>query len=233
MYDDFARFSAKVAARYKGKVNAWEIWNEPNETRFWRPAPDPAGYARLLNLTYEAIKQVNPAATVILGGLSTHCANSADYMTWRTFMDGFYRAGGARFDAFAIHPYYANNRPMHPVGVQPLLQPADDEVLPERARRRRRQDLDHRVRRQDRYRHPEVQAERLQGGARPGGQVGLGGADVRVRLDGLPRGGLRLHLLLGSQRPLRQRQGVARDAAVLRAITRRVTAPGAWDRQAA
>jgi arabinogalactan endo-1,4-beta-galactosidase len=114
MYDDFARFSAKVAARYKGKVDAWEIWNEPNETRFWQPKPEPAGYARLLDLTYAAIKQVNIDAKVILGGLSTHCTNSADFLTWRTFMDEFYRAGGARFDAFAIHPYYPGNRPMHP-----------------------------------------------------------------------------------------------------------------------
>ena len=120
MYDDFARFSAKVAVRYKGKVDAWEIWNEPNETRFWRPAPDPAGYAQLLDLTYETIKHYNPAAKVVLGGLSTHCANSADYMTWRTFMDGFYRAGGARFDAFAIHPYYSNNHPMHPTACNPF-----------------------------------------------------------------------------------------------------------------
>ena len=82
----------------------------------------------MLDLTYETIKHVNIIAKVILGGLSTHCTNSADYLTWRTFMDGFYRAGGARFDAFAIHPYYANNRPMYAGGVQPLLQPAETKL---------------------------------------------------------------------------------------------------------
>ena len=87
--------SAKVAARYKGKVNAWEIWNEPNETCFETEAESRRLHARLLNLTYGAIKQVNIYVTVILGGLSTHCTNSGAFLTWQTFMDGFYRAGGA------------------------------------------------------------------------------------------------------------------------------------------
>ena len=56
---------------------------------------------------------------------------------------------------------------------------------------------------------PRKQGERLREAL---GQVvkwELGGADVRVRLDGLPQGGLRRRLRLGSQRPLRQPQGVA------------------------
>lgn len=121
MYDDFARFSAKLAFRYRGKVDAWEIWNEPNETRFWRPAPNPAGYAQLLDLSYELIKAYNSNATVILGGLSTHCTSSVHSVAWRPFMDAFYAAGGARFDAFAFHPYYAPNRPMYNTPCNPFF----------------------------------------------------------------------------------------------------------------
>jgi polysaccharide biosynthesis protein PslG len=117
--DDFALFASRAAARYNGKVAAWEIWNEPNETQFHRPKPMPAVYANLLRQTYRAIKNV-AFAKVVFGGLSTHPTNTADWMTWRTFMDKFYAAGGAPFDVFAIHPYYANNVPMHPSPDNPF-----------------------------------------------------------------------------------------------------------------
>ena len=120
MYDDFARFSAKVAVRYKGKVDAWEVWNEPNEQHFWKPAPQPAGYANLLRKTYAAIKYANSSATVVFGGLSTHPRNDPRWLTWRTFMDRFFNAGGAPYDKFAIHPYYSGGRPMTPVADNPF-----------------------------------------------------------------------------------------------------------------
>ena len=35
---DFARFLGTLAARERGKVAAWEIWNEPDEREFWHGA---------------------------------------------------------------------------------------------------------------------------------------------------------------------------------------------------
>src|SRR5439155_13538764 len=46
--DDYAAFAGMLAARYAGRVTAWEIWNEPDTQLFWRPAPDPVAYTRLL-----------------------------------------------------------------------------------------------------------------------------------------------------------------------------------------
>ena len=120
-YQAFAGFAAKAAKRYKGKVDAWEVWNEPNEQHFWKPNPQPAGYAQLLKKTYAAIKYANSSATVVFGGLSTHYRNDPRWMTWRTFMDRFYdgrrRAvrqvrhppvllGWAADDADADNPFY-------------------------------------------------------------------------------------------------------------------------------
>src|SRR5205085_7180032 len=48
-YDDYFDFVGQVAARYRGRVAAYQIWNEPNLTSEWgRGPPDAAAYALLL-----------------------------------------------------------------------------------------------------------------------------------------------------------------------------------------
>jgi hypothetical protein len=63
----WGQFVFATVARYKDRVRAWEIWNEPNLDQFW-PAP-PAHYARLLQVAYQAAKAADPTTTVVLGGL--------------------------------------------------------------------------------------------------------------------------------------------------------------------
>ena len=66
----FAAFAEATARHFAGRVDAWGIWNEPNDgSRFWQPREDGAEYARLLAAAYPAVKRGNPAATVLLGGL--------------------------------------------------------------------------------------------------------------------------------------------------------------------
>ncbi len=94
---DFARFMAHLARRYRGKVSAYEVWNEPNLERFWSTGPSPRAYTRLLKPTYRAIKSVDPRAEVVFGGLSLN-----DY----EFVRGAYRAGAkGHFNVMATHPY--------------------------------------------------------------------------------------------------------------------------------
>ena len=58
---DYADFLAAVASRYKGRIQAYQIWNEPNLAREWgNKRPDPAGYARMLKMAYSAIKTDRP-----------------------------------------------------------------------------------------------------------------------------------------------------------------------------
>jgi len=69
--DDFAAFARAASARWRGKVAAWEIWNEPNNGfRFWEPTTsgDPAAYARLLVRAHAAVKEASPETPVLLGG---------------------------------------------------------------------------------------------------------------------------------------------------------------------
>ena len=72
----WARFVFQTATRYRGKVQAWEIWNEPDFTPtagtgwfgFWSGTVDQ--YARLLKVAYLAVKAADPNATVVSGGMA-------------------------------------------------------------------------------------------------------------------------------------------------------------------
>ena len=50
-------------------VRSWQIWNEQNSPTFYQPEVDPAPYERLLDTASEAIKDRDPDAEVILGGM--------------------------------------------------------------------------------------------------------------------------------------------------------------------
>ncbi len=103
-FQDYADFATTIVNRYKAfGVHSYEVWNEPNYERFWPSGPNPADYTAMLRATYPAIKQADPSATVVMGGLSGN-----DY----TFLQGVYNAGGgAYFDVAAVHPYTNNVDP--------------------------------------------------------------------------------------------------------------------------
>jgi hypothetical protein len=103
-FSDYADFSRTIVTRYKAfGVHSYEVWNEPNYARFWPSGPNPADYTAMLRAAYPAIKQADPSATVLMGGLSGN-----DY----DFLQGIYAAGGgAYFDAAAVHPYTDSNDP--------------------------------------------------------------------------------------------------------------------------
>jgi hypothetical protein len=77
----FARNAGVLAAYFKGRVDVWEVWNEPNTWTSHDASANtyaggtflyPSNYAWLLRRSYDAIKAANPAATVIAGGLFAH-----------------------------------------------------------------------------------------------------------------------------------------------------------------
>jgi hypothetical protein len=98
---DFANFMSFIANRYRGKVEAYEVWNEQNIDRFWT-SPSAAAYTTLLKAAYPAIKAADPTAEVVFGGVST-----SDY----PYIEAAYAAGAKGFfDVMAVHPYtYCGN----------------------------------------------------------------------------------------------------------------------------
>ncbi|MEF3275251.1 MAG: glycosyl hydrolase [Chloroflexus sp.] len=93
----FVTYVSAVVQRYRHLIKHWQIWNEPDQVTFWRPAPDPERYTRLLIKTAHTIRAIDPTATIVLGGINP-------------FDTSFLRAiaaygGWHAFDVIAIHPY--------------------------------------------------------------------------------------------------------------------------------
>lgn len=103
---EFSKWAAKVAARYKHLgVHIFEIWNEPNDNKFWQPAPNPAAYTRMLKASYRAIKSVNPSAFIISGGFAPVVQRNGS-IDAITFLKSMYAHGAhGYFNALGDHPY--------------------------------------------------------------------------------------------------------------------------------
>jgi arabinogalactan endo-1,4-beta-galactosidase len=88
-------------------IRTWQIWNEANFFYFAYPA-SPQRYAKLVQISGPAIKQVDPDAKVILSGLfGEPTAHGPKGMPADEFLKAVYRTPGikSRFDGIALHPY--------------------------------------------------------------------------------------------------------------------------------
>jgi hypothetical protein len=107
---DYAAYAGALAARYgQGgtfwrqhpelqavPVQAYEIWNEPDNAAFWSPSPDPARYAQLYEAAAGDIDGVDPNAIVLVGGLTRPA----------TFLPAMLAADPQlHVEGVAIHPY--------------------------------------------------------------------------------------------------------------------------------
>jgi len=127
----YALYVWKMATTYRGLINIYEVWNEPDVDtgngwaprgtagNWWENAPAPCEtklksppffYIRTLRISYEVIKSVDPKAFVAVGGLG-----------WASYLDVICRytdepfggavsgqyplKGGAYFDCMSFHSY--------------------------------------------------------------------------------------------------------------------------------
>jgi hypothetical protein len=117
----WARFVAQIANRYRPggtaglHVRDWEIWNEPDLCQFWTGSA--AEYARLLKVAYLVIKNIDPQATVVWGGLAhfeqpnflTDLIGTLYNDPMAAQYNGFFDAAGSHNYSFSWNSYdYAN-----------------------------------------------------------------------------------------------------------------------------
>jgi hypothetical protein len=119
-YQHFYDFMGAMAARYQGRVQAYEIWNEQNLQREWEGVPlSAADYVLLLEGAYQAIKAADPNAIIVSGGLTpTGINDGITAIDDRQFLRQMYEAGllGA-CDAVGAHPYgFANPHDVYYTG---------------------------------------------------------------------------------------------------------------------
>jgi hypothetical protein len=99
--DAFGNFAQAAAQHFAGTGTRFEVWNEPNSSKFWPPGADPAQYAALETAAVMRIHLGDPGAQVATAGLS-----GFDF----AFLNGLAAAGGiAGADAVGVHPYGVSN----------------------------------------------------------------------------------------------------------------------------
>ena len=97
---DWQRYVGAVARRYKGRIAAYEIWNEPDLKQTWT-----GSVQQMVELTREAsraIRQIDPAARVV-----SPAAAGVD-VNW--LADFLARGGGESVDVIGYH-FYVTPKP--------------------------------------------------------------------------------------------------------------------------
>ena len=96
--NDYGDFVAAVANRYKGKINYFQIWNEPNLIGEWGGHPiSPAEYTALLKVAHDRIKAAIPGAVIISAALAPTTEESAANLNDVLYLEGMYQAGAAPY----------------------------------------------------------------------------------------------------------------------------------------
>ncbi len=105
-------FGKAVASHYRGKVDHWELWNEPDMKEFLKDADGDGStaheYAEMLASFHRGVKEGNPEAYVLLGGLAdsaTEPGCERDYLR-KLLGDPEFPAG----KYFEIHNIHTNFR---------------------------------------------------------------------------------------------------------------------------
>lgn len=107
-YAPFGIFVGQLATRYAGKVQAIQIWNEPNLRREWfnnNHRLSAEAYVNLLRVAHQAIKAANPSMLVIAAGLApTGFNDGVNAIDDRLYLEEMYRRGVITVtDAMAAH----------------------------------------------------------------------------------------------------------------------------------
>lgn len=107
---DWRNYVETLARRYKGRIHAWEVWNEINVKHFY--TGDYARLAEMERIAAEVLKAVDPANVVLTPSVQGGAFRQ---------LDAYFQAGGGRHaDAISYHFYAPTEEP---------------EILPERIRK--------------------------------------------------------------------------------------------------
>lgn len=92
---EWEEYVRAVVTRYAGRVEAWEIWNEPNHDAFF--SSENSDYVYLVQAAAIAIRESDPDAHIVLGGLAGVDTAFLD--------DVLPHISAELIDVVAVHPY--------------------------------------------------------------------------------------------------------------------------------
>ena len=104
--DTYARFVGEMTKRYRGGVQAVEVWNEQNLAREGGGAPmPPQDYVALLSAAYRTIKSVDPSIVVVSGAPTPAGDVPGAAIDDIDYLSAMYAAGLKNVsDAIGVHP---------------------------------------------------------------------------------------------------------------------------------
>jgi hypothetical protein len=136
--EDWKDFIQQLTERYKGKILAYEIWNEPNLSREWGNAPpDAKAYTEMLRVSYNEIKKLDPGALVISAGLSPTTEQTDRAVSDIVYLQEMYQYGAKQhFDMLGAHaPGFKAAPETEPTEVARSPQLSNNDPSPEHLRR--------------------------------------------------------------------------------------------------
>jgi Glycosyl hydrolases family 39 len=105
----FTRYVEWMVNHFRGRVEYYEIWNEPN-IEYWNPKPDARRYGTLFKAAAAAVHRADPNAKAVFGGLSGSEVEFA-----KQAMDACQCASD--IDVFAYHNYPGYGHNLNPEAV--------------------------------------------------------------------------------------------------------------------
>lgn len=107
--DDWKNFVRAVATRYKGRIHAYEIWNEPSGRYFFSGTPQEM--VTLVKEASQTLKQIDPSIKIVCPA-----ATEQQGVPW---LDQFLKLGGGNYvDVIGYHFYV---KPAPPEAIGPLV----------------------------------------------------------------------------------------------------------------
>jgi hypothetical protein len=121
-YGPSGSFWAANPGLLESPIRTWQIWNEEN-FKYFVTRPSPSDYGKLINVSYAAVKSVDPGAKLILGGMFAR-PKEAEYKGKppqayfaTDFLDQLYTSTPGvkkKFVGVALHPYTTKYQQLTP-----------------------------------------------------------------------------------------------------------------------
>ena len=124
----WAHFMGKLAQKYRGRINTWIIWNEPDlidkDSKVgWSWAGSVEDFWKLQRSGYQAVKRANPEAKILTSGYSFWHAKEAGLEPFlKRLLDV-----GAKDSTAPKNDWYFDGVPVHPY-ANPLNSYAKPEI---------------------------------------------------------------------------------------------------------
>ena len=96
-FEDYADYVAAVVTRYKGRIQYYQLWNEPNIYPEWGDQRvNPEDYARMMCMAYDRAKAIDPNVVVLSAALAPTIAQDGRDLSDLIFLQRMYNAGAGR-----------------------------------------------------------------------------------------------------------------------------------------